>query len=367
MQLRKYEEMLLSMLGYAINSVELPEELFATASQDDWNRTYKLAVEQGVMAIAWDAVLAMPKEIQPERGLKLRWGIAVEKYTETYRRYCKTIKELSDFYASHGIATVQLKGVGLSTYYPVPERRQGGDIDIYTYSMDRSGMSDEQANKLADDLMKERGIEVENHSYKHSNFYFKGIPIENHKFFTNVSHYTAAAEANGILLEHFKPYPAVLDGKYEIMVPSPEFNSVFIIMHALQHFTSGLALHHICDWACVLKKTSQKLPLEIKDKRFVNAVRAVSQLCRKYLGTDIPAEEGLENLEDIIMKDILAPEFRKGEIPHNPIGILWYKTKRFVYTTNLQSKVWTISSLKALWKSIVSHVLRPETILMRGE
>ncbi len=367
MRLQKHEDMLFALLRYAINGMPLDEGRFKDCADKDWALCHSLASEQGVMAIAWDAVIALPAELQPERRLKLNWALAVEKYSETYSRYCRTIKEVSDFYASHGIATVQLKGVGLSTYYPVPERRQGGDIDIYTYSADRSVMSDKEANELADELIRQKGIEVEIHSYKHSNFFYKGIPVENHKFFTNVESFRAAAEANTLLLEHFNPCKAVLADKYEISVPSAEFNSVFVIMHALQHFTSGLALHHLCDWACVLKKCGHELPMRISDKRFTASVRAMTQLCRRYLGTEVPVENGLEEIENIIMKEILHPKFSAKNIPDSKAGILWYKTKGFFYSLKLRSKIWETNPVKEIWKSVVAHTLHPETIFATGK
>ncbi len=367
MKIRKHEDMLFALLRYAINGVEMQEDLFRDCSKKDWMLCHMLAVEQGVMAIAWDAVMALPAEMQPERGIKLKWALAVEKYSETYSRFCKAIKELSDFYASHGIATVQLKGVGLSTYYPVPQRRQGGDIDIYTYSMDKSRMTDAEANALADELMRQKGIKIDQHSYKHSNFFYKGISIENHKYFTNVEHYDASAEANRLLIDNFNPCTAVLDGKYEIMVPSPEFNGIFIIMHAMQHFTSGMTLHHLCDWACVLNRTGQDLATQISDTRFAAAVRAYTQLCRKYLGTDVPEEEGLGEIEDILLKEMLDPKYCAKNAPDGKVRILWYKTKRFIYSLKLRSMVFETSPVMEIWRSIVAHIVHPETIFVTGK
>ncbi len=361
------EEMLFALLRHAINNVPLPEDLFAKVSGEDWRDCHAIAAKQGVMAIVWDAVMSLPAEFQPPKPLKIKWGLAVENYSGTYRRYCKTIHDISEFYSSHGIRTVQLKGVGLSSYYPVPERRQGGDIDIYTYSADKGKMSDKDANELADRLMRDQGIDVEMHSYKHSFFYYGGIPVENHKFFLNVEHYAAAAEAEKLLHRHFNPRKVTLAGEYGIMIPSPEFNSLFVCVHALQHFTSGLALHHLCDWACVLKQTGQELPLSIEDGHFTAAVRALTQLCRKYIGTDIEKEDGLDDVCDTIMQEILYPKYHAGQMPHNPIGILWYKTRRFAYSARLRGKVWNISMAKAVWQSIIGHLKEPETILMRGE
>ncbi len=365
MKLRRYEEMLLALVRHAINGGNLPEELFKGCPADEWKRCYALACEQGVMGVAWDSVMALPAELQPERTIKLRWALAVENYSKTYRRYCKAIAELSDFYERSGIMTVQLKGVGLSSYYPVPERRQGGDIDIYTCSSDKEKMSDEQANDLADKLMRDKGVDVEMHSYKHSFFYYKGIPIENHKFFSNIEHYSSAKEAETLLHEHLNPCKVTLPGDYEIMVPSEEFNSIFIILHALQHLVNGLALHHLCDWACVMKRIGPELPLSINDSQFTRAVRAINQLCVEYMGTDASKDESLNELCDMVMHEILRPKFRKDQMPQNPLGVLWYKTRRFIYSVKFKGKVWNTSVLRTIWQTVLDHLRQPGTILAR--
>ncbi len=365
MKLYRYEKMLFSLLGNALNGIPVKEELFDGRSEQEWLKCYELAADQGVMGIAWDAVMALPAEIQPPKALKIRWALAVENYDKTYQRYCRTAGELSEFYARHGIGMVQMKGVGLSTYYPVPSRRQGGDIDIYTYSLDHAEMTDAQANEMADQLMRDKGVEVEMHSYKHSNFFFKGIPVENHKFFLNVEHYSASAEADKLLHDHLNPTPVTLEGGYEINIPSKEFNSIFIIVHALQHFTTGLALHHLCDWACVLNKVGQDLPLSVGEEPFRNAVRAMTQLCRQILGTDVPEEYETEKIEEILLKEMVRPKFHKSTIPEKPLSLIWYKTRRFVYSARLRSKVWDVTFPIELWRSIVAHLKDPSTILAR--
>ena len=128
--MKKSELMLFALLRASLHEKEVEVECFQAATDDDWKRCHQIAAAQGVMALAWDGVLRLPKELQPPLALKLTWVIAVERYEAKYLRYCKTVDELSAFYASHGITTVQLKGVGFSTYYPVPAHREGGDIDI---------------------------------------------------------------------------------------------------------------------------------------------------------------------------------------------------------------------------------------------
>ena len=131
-KLLKHELMLLELLRAALNQDKANREQFDSCTSETWCECYKLAVQQGVMALAWDGVSTLPEERMPPRSLKLKWALVVERYEKRYRHYCHVIKQLSDFYALHGIATMQLKGVGFSSYYPIPEHREGGDIDIYS-------------------------------------------------------------------------------------------------------------------------------------------------------------------------------------------------------------------------------------------
>ncbi len=371
MHLTKAENMLFALLRYSLNAVPFDEKLFKNASDSEWNECYAVAQKQGVMALAWDAVLALPAEFQVYKALKIKWAMAVENYSKRYGRYCETVSALSAFYASHGIATVQMKGVGLSSYYPIPQRREGGDIDIYTYSADASVMSDKEANDLADKLMETRGAEVEYEYYKHSNFHYKGIPVENHKYFLNVKGYKTGEEAEKLLKANFNPETVLLDGKYEVSIPSLEFNSLFVICHAIQHYCAGLSLHQLCDWACILKKSDLALVRSVKDEKFRRTVDAFNYIVKEYLGQAHDAD-GIRNDEEIvamgdrILSEVLHPKFDRKTAPTGKIAILCFKTRRFAYMQKRRKEVLEYSVSKAVLDSIISHLKNPKTIFSRA-
>lgn len=357
------EQMLFALLRSSLHEKEVETTFFQNASEEDWKQCYRSAIEQGVMALAWDGVLRLPKELHPSRKLKLTWALAVERYEAKYLRYCQTADELSTFYASHGIEMVQLKGVGFSTLYPIPSHREGGDIDIYTYSADKSRMSDQEANALADTLMREQGKEVEFHSYKHSNFFFKGVPVENHKCFLDVKEFKEAILANEILVKEFKPVSVeLLEGK--VQIPSPTFNALFIVFHALQHYGRGIALHHLCDWAIILKHYGWLLPDEMKSDRFLNAVKAMTHICNEYLGTDVHVQGGKEYVHEMI-QEIMDPAFKVEIPPMSKVDIIIYKVRRLRHYIELKSHVFNISVRWRIWDSIVSHICHPNTIFER--
>lgn len=363
MKLTHTEEMLFALLKAALHETAADKELFKETTENEWKKCYKLAAEQGVMAVAWDGIQTLPIEMQPPRALKLTWGLAVQQYEQKYERYCHTAHELSQYYAQHKIAMVQMKGVGFSVNYPIPAHREGGDIDIYTYSVNPSQLTDKEANQLADKLMKQQGIEVDMHSPKHSNFYYKGIPIENHKTFLNVETYPIAEQMNRVLHTYLNPTPTQLaDDKYIINTPSAAFNALFLSFHAAQHFGSGLALHHLFDWACQLKRHGWCLPEEVTDKRLLRFIHALTDLSHNLLGT-YPFKEADTGLMDKIYNEIFHPRYSTQGVPvKGKWNILVYKTKRLLYTFRLKQEVIEGSLARRLWDSVVAHIRDPHTI-----
>ena len=356
-------QMLFALLRASLHEQEIEKSFFQGVSNEDWQLCYRLAAEHGVMALAWDGVVMLPKALQPPISLKLSWATCVESYEKKYRRYCKTVDEVSRLYAEHGIATMQLKGVGFSTLYPTPSHREGGDIDIYTYSPDSSQMSDKEANTLADMLMQQRGINVDNHSPKHSNFYYNGIPFENHKTFLNVETYNIAKQVNRILQENKNPkLVSLLEG--EVLIPSPVFNTLFIAFHAFQHYGSGLALHHLCDWVMILRRYGLSIPEEITDKKYLTGIATITKLCNQYLGTSQYIEGG-DDVADEMMAEILSPRYSATVPTRNKIGIIVYKTLRLLHEHQLKNKVIGYSLTQRIWRSFVSHLLNPKTIFLR--
>lgn len=378
------EEMLFALLRSSLHEREPELEYFQKATEKDWKECQRMAVAQGVMALAWDAVLRLPKHLQPPLNLKLTWAMAVERYEERYLRYCKAISELSALYAEHGIRTIQLKGVGFSTLYPNPSHREGGDIDIYTYSANQSQLTDVEANHLADTLMGHPGIDGEGVYYKHSNFHYKGIPIENHKCFLNIKEIKEAVTANEVLLRELKPEKATL-AEGEILVPSATFNTLFIAFHSLQHYGSGLSLHQLCDWAMILKHYGLKMPKEMMHyERFMRGVQAMTLLCQRYLGVspamnadeassnadeadESQAQRAIEAMSDEMLNEMMHPRYQVVEPVSSKIGIVVYKTKRLFYTHRLKRSVFHKSLFRCVWDSVIIHLRNPKSIFARNE
>lgn len=360
-QLTHAESMLLELLRTSVSRKPIHTFLFENADESDWLNCYELAKKQGVLALAWGGLLTLPKELLPPKKVKLPWALYVEKYEKKYAYYVHTLAELREFYAQHGIALVLLKGVGLSAYYSVPEHREGGDLDIYTYSMDCSVMSDEEANALADHLMVEQGIEVDLSTPKHSEFCYKGVPIENHKCFLNeyIDPYTKVLD--GHLKEVCQPREVYLlgDESVAVPIPSPEFNTLFVAYHAMQHWSRGLCLHHLCDWACLVNKYGLNIPKYVKEKFFIDDLKAFTAFANCYLGSDIDVYCP-EKVFEILLREVFRYPFEEDFKHMSKLGILWFKARRFCHRYKVRRRVVNESLWRIVCESIVNHFRKPE-------
>lgn len=370
--LHKGENMLFALLKSSLNNETAVESAFTGASQDDWKLCYNTAVKQGVLALAWEGIQTLPVDLHPQKQLKFAWAMSADKYEAKHRKYCQTVQELQQFYKEHGIAAVQMKGVGFSAGYNNPHHREGGDIDIFTYSADTAKMSHKQANDLADILMEQQGIKVEMHGYKHSNFIFKGIPVENHKYFLNVQiNRKLLGSLNELLHKVLEPREVELhNGEYKILVPSPQFNTIFISCHAFQHYGSGIALHHLYDWATIMKNHGLHLPDSVQNENFLRGIAAMTHLCNKYLGTVINLDsypDGYEQMANEMLEEMLYPIYSKTVPYRNKFKILIYKTRKVLRSAKLASDVFGVSIIGRLMESFIAHIKNPSLIFYRGE
>ena len=365
----KGEEMLFALLRASLHGRPADEKFFTGASGSDWKVCYNTAVKQGVLALAWDGVVTLKQELHPPKQLKIQWAMSVDKYEAKHVHYCKTVEQLQKFYEENGIVAVQMKGIALAATYNNPSHREGGDIDIYTYSADTSKLSNEKANSLANELISLQGVEVDySHSEKHSNFYYNGIPVENHQWFVNQEIRSKfVTKLNGILQKILNPKKEILlNGECKILAASQEFNMVFIAYHTFQHFGNGIALHHLYDWANLINKFGLVIPKEVDEIHFLRAVAALTFLSNRYLDTNVDISSFPDNYQElakIMFDEMLLPKYQENIPYRNPIAVVLYKFRRLVYKSKLKGYVFGVSRFNFLLNTVFWHLRYPETIV----
>lgn len=160
---------------------------------------------------------------------------------------------------NHGIEPVLLKGQGVARYYPIPELRQCGDIDLY--------VGEENYVKAYDALLSvvTEIDDKESLSRRNKHFHAKvgSVLIEVHQF--------ADVNAYSKLNEVFQEYSSaglteklvkVDFGGISINTPADDFNAFYVFNHMWHHFIAGgVGLRQLCDWAMFLHTHYQKLNL----------------------------------------------------------------------------------------------------------
>lgn len=344
------ENMLLALLRASLHQRETETVYFQQATEEDWLKCYRLAVHQGVSSLAWGGIERLPKNYNPPLNIKLSWALNENKQLEKYRKHCLAADEITQFFAQHNIATVILKGVGLSRFYPVPAHREDGDIDIYTYSADKTLMTDEEANRLADELILKQGaIMSKALSKKHSKFCLNGITFENHRMFLHEAECQTIVKAEQWLQKHRDTqFVELLDGECQIEVPSVTFDSVFIALHAAQHYGMGLSLRHLCDWALLLQQKGMNMPSELDDKYFKLTFTTLTQLCNQYLGFAIPIK-GESQLANKMMQEILYPPYYGKKPTKGFIKKQWFQLQNRIHIFKLKHHLLGVSFWGKIW------------------
>ena len=364
-------KMLLSLMKSGLNGEKTDPKLFVGRSYEDWVRMYNMSHDNAVMPLVYEGIKNTP-DIKVPDDVKANMEINAQFTKDYHTKQEAILKKFTEMTASKGVDTVQMKGVGFSMNYPNPQGRFGGDIDVFNFKHGTNPANPENnMSFFVDKLANKSNMNVDlSHGPKHSEIRYKGMPIENHRNFLNVEVSPLHKKMNNYLLKVFNPQQQTLPHGTKILVPSKEFNNIFISFHAMQHFIgSGLNFHHLADWAVQIKKHGMKVPEEAKGTKFEEFMYAFTNLANKHLGTNVKVPEN-KKLENAIFKRMLHPELELGDVKRpnkkTPINMLIYKYKKMVATHAfkkefLGAEVGSFS--QDIIRSIISHIKNPKTFI----
>lgn len=228
------------LYGSTLEKADLPDSL-------NWRSIVSMAKKQSVFGLVYEASLRLPVELRPSGALRDEMRDYALKNIKAHAVLDNSVAQLSNFYKAHGIEGVLLKGQGVARYYPNSQLRQCGDIDFYV----GKSIYPKAAELARQHLM--TGTEVE--SSQHLHFPMGKVSVELHR--------TAGSLYNPYVrqrftkwieweLEHSPNRRTAIIGGSEILLPSYDFDALYIFFHAWRHhYNSGVGLRQLCDWALV--------------------------------------------------------------------------------------------------------------------
>lgn len=288
------------------------DSIFKIPQGLDWQEVFGMAEKQDVIAIVLDGIdICFDKgaALDIDFQTKMDWIGAAQQVENYYQEHENNMRDLAHFYQKHSIKMMVLKGYGLSLNYPIPNHRAPGDIDIYLYG------DYEKGDKL---LESEIGIKIDKSHHHHTVFMFQGESVENHYDFLNVH----VRKSNQRMERKLKEL-AHADNieTTEIVFPSTEFNSIYLLRHCAAHFASTqMSIRQVLDWGLFMEKHHQEIEWTpyltyLKQERMFRFYNLIGFFCVRHLGFDASIFKGLyeDELLERFSNEILMPEFKDKE------------------------------------------------------
>ena len=295
-------------------------------TSDEWRALYRGCVVQGVTAVVFDFVKTLPKSEAPDMALLMEWLSAATAVEQTMRRMQITAEEFAEEMERREIPVVVLKGLAFAQYYKNPLHRECGDLDCYM-------MGKKEAGDLA---ALELGGTMEEAGYKHSHLLFKGLTIENHRFFTDFDNTPTGMLTEQVLGELIQEEQTYI-GDSKLSCPSANFNALFLLKHTQGHFIDeGIRMRHVLDWALFLRAKQEEvdwskvLPMleTTRTAQFAGVMTAIAvrSLSIEALNKGLLtlASNAKQKMVEAVLADIM------GEQPPIYVNGLWHKTKRIL-------------------------------------
>ena len=288
-------------------------ELSRSFSPDEWQTAFDLSNNHTVEGIALLGIEQLPPEQQPPKEMGLQWTFNCGYFASKNARLDKAAQRVVENFSRKGWRTCILKGQGLATYYPVPQRRHPGDIDVWVDAPPKEII--QYAHKYCPDASV---------GYHHVEFpIWEGISIELHYF----PSFLYAPDNDRRLQDYFAKCKdkvmshqvTLADGKSVAACPDAEFNAVYLLCHLFKHLMDELiVMRQYMDYYYVLRSikdsdTRSRIAAVIEDIGLTDMARGMMQMMKdlfeledEYLLVEPDEKIGAFLKEGLMKSDIVA-------------------------------------------------------------
>lgn len=315
-----------------------------TYTDADWNGALAIANSQAIVGVLFSAIEIL--ETQPPKILLLQWIGLSQMVEQESVRMAETSVAVVKFFRENGFSCQVLKGCAIGRYYPQPNRRTSGDIDIW---LDGGRKRIYDFARAFDKNGKLYGI-----NYHHIHFHLiEDVHIELHIW----PSYLSSPLRNWRLHRFCRLHKPTMENDK----PSLTFDRVFILLHCYNHFCGhGVGLRQIMDYYYVLKQGFSEDEREdavywIKKLGMSRFAQGMMWVLREYFG--------LEEQYLLILPDekegrfIICEVLQAGNMGHNDTrnwGSMRSSFSRFLL--NLRRDFYLVGHYpqEALWQPLFS-------------
>lgn len=268
--MNEISESLFQLIKVALGNAN---RIFRSFNEREWKGLYDAAVKQSLIGILYLAVEILPKEQRPSLELLMEWMGQAERVKYRNVIVNKRAIEITQRFALAGFKTSVLKGQGTAMFYPYPELRQSGDIDLWV-----DGDRD-----IVIDFARTFG-NISSIDIKHSDFHcFDDVAVELHSlptwFYCPWVHKCYLDWLDSVKQQQF------IMSKSGFATPTVSFCLVYSLIHIYRHlFDEGIGLRQLMDYYYILMHSTIEERNEafgylcqFRMKRFVGAVMYIQK------------------------------------------------------------------------------------------
>lgn len=199
-------------------------------------------------------------------------------------------RRIADLFDANNISYVLLKGISLAAFYPVPEYRKLGDVDIY--------INDKEMFNRASALLLANGYTKDDEISDHHQGYLYKVPqtgrtmiLELHYRIVGLYQYAPANKIVDAVFASgaFTPIIQKVNDRSYSVLPPTEY-TFYMIHHMLKHYLySGFGIRLLCDFSFYLEYNYTdidfvKIHTWCEESKILHLYEIILETCRIYLG-----------------------------------------------------------------------------------
>ena len=124
----KQQELFLELLQVTVG---VRQELSRVPTVDDWLQLLEEAQKQSIEGVLLGGVEKLSEGQKPTKVVLLQWIGCAQLVEQKTKTLTKASADAIRFFQEHGFACTLLKGAAVGRYYPKPELRTSGDVDVW--------------------------------------------------------------------------------------------------------------------------------------------------------------------------------------------------------------------------------------------
>ena len=250
---------------------------FSQLSHTEFEELMEMAGEQTVTGLVGDCLIKNNIKLEREDALGLYAKMkAIEKANA---RVNENLVSFVNFMERKGIDYIIVKGQVAGSFYPNPDARMSGDVDLYFV-----GENYEKIKSLVEQRLGKQLSKLSDG--KHVEFEVNGVIFELHDKLSRLATRKHQAYWDQMIDN------AILEGTDTVMINGKEiktlsatYNAMYIFVHLFYHMTaSGVGLRQLCDWAMILNRTHPNPPCLGREFDTAESNNKKSSLNREDLG-----------------------------------------------------------------------------------